>query len=296
MIARPGRISLPRGRSLGLESGPVVMGIINVTPDSFYPLSRSRGTARAAEAALAMEAEGAAIVDLGGESTRPGSSYVDEAEELERVVPAVRAIRSRSDLPISVDTRKASVAAAAIEAGADMINDVSALRYDPAMAALAAETGIALLLMHMKGEPGTMQDAPSYDDCASEVRDFLAESAARAIAAGVEPGRILIDPGIGFGKRLEDNLAILSALGAIAGLGYPVAVGISRKAFLGGMVGKPVEGRLPASLGAACAALLGGAVVFRVHDVGATVDALAVFAAILGLAGRGSIPAGRSPA
>jgi dihydropteroate synthase len=289
-------ISLPRDRVLGLDSGPVVMGIVNVTPDSFYPLSRRRGAVEAAEAALAMEAEGAAIVDLGGESTRPGSSYVGEAEELERIVPAVRAIRSRSDLPISVDTRKASVAAAAIEAGADMINDVSALRHDPAMAALAAEKGVALLLMHMKGEPRTMQEAPSYADCAAEVRDFLAESAARAIAAGVEPGRILIDPGIGFGKRLEDNLAILSALGAIVGLGFPVAVGISRKAFLGALVGKPVEGRLPASLGAACAALLGGAAVFRVHDVGATADALGVFAAILGLAGRGSIPAGRNPA
>jgi dihydropteroate synthase len=286
MTGRPGAISLPRGRSLDLDSGPLVMGIVNITPDSYYPPSRSRGAAEAAEVALAMEAEGAAIVDLGGESTRPGSYYVEEAEELERVVPAITAIRERSDLPISVDTRKASVARAAIEAGADMINDVSAFRYDPAMAAVAAEKGAAVLLMHMKGEPRTMQSEPSYVDCAAEVKDFLAESAANAVAAGVDPGRILVDPGIGFGKRLEDNLALLSGLGSIADLGYPVAIGISRKAFLGALVGKAVEGRLPASLGAACAAFLGGAAVFRVHDVAATADALAVFAAILGRAGR----------
>jgi dihydropteroate synthase len=167
-----------------------------------------------------------------------------------------------------------------------MINDVSAFRYDPAMAAVAAEKGAAVLLMHMKGEPRTMQSEPSYVDCAAEVKDFLAESAANAVAAGVDPGRILVDPGIGFGKRLEDNLALLSGLGSIADLGYPVAIGISRKAFLGALVGKAVEGRLPASLGAACAAFLGGAAVFRVHDVAATADALAVFAAILGRAGR----------
>jgi dihydropteroate synthase len=262
------------------------MGIVNVTPDSYYPPSRSRGAVEAAEVAVAMEAEGAAIVDLGGESTRPGSNYVEEAEELERVVPAITAIRERSDLPISVDTRKASVARAAIEAGADMINDVSAFRHDPGMAALAAEKGAAVLLMHMKGEPRTMQSEPSYVDCVAEVRDFLAEAAAEAIAAGVDPGRILVDPGIGFGKRLEDNLALLSGLGSIADLGYPVAIGISRKAFLGALVGKAVDGRLSASLGAACAALLGGAVVFRVHDVAATADALAVFEAILGRTGK----------
>ena len=278
-------LPLPRGRSLRLDSGPLVMGIVNVTPDSFYPRSRSRGAGEAAETALAMEADGAAIVDIGGESTRPGSDYVGEAEELERVVPAVAAIRARSALPISVDTRKASVARAAIEAGADVINDVSALRHDPAMAGLAVETGAVVLLMHMKGEPKTMQGAPSYVDCASEVKDFLAEAAARAIAAGIEPGRILVDPGIGFGKRLEDNLSLLKGLGAIAGLGYPVAVGLSRKAFLGAIVGKEVDGRLPASLGAACAAFLGGAVIFRVHDVAATVEALTAFEAIVGRPG-----------
>ncbi len=194
---------------LRMDSGPLVMGIVNVTPDSFYPGSRRAGAAEAAEAALAMEADGAAIVDLGGESTRPGSDYVGEAEELERMVPTVAAIRARSDVPVSVDTRKAAVARAAIEAGADMINDVSALGHDPGMASVAAEKGVPVVLMHMKGEPKTMQEAPVYADCVAEVRDFLFGAAARAIASGIDRGRIILDPGIGFGKRLEDNLGLL---------------------------------------------------------------------------------------
>jgi dihydropteroate synthase len=258
------------------------MGIVNVTPDSFYPLSRCAGVPEAVEIALAMEGDGAAIVDLGGESTRPGSLPVGEDEELARVVPAIEAIRARSGLPISVDTRKAAVARAAFDAGADIVNDVSGLRHDPAMAALAAETGAAVILMHMQGEPATMQDAPRYADCAAEVRDFLASAATDAIAAGIAPASILVDPGIGFGKRTEDNLSILSSLGLLAALGYPIVVGLSRKAFVGALVGKSVESRLGGSLGAACAAYLGGALVFRVHDVGETVDALAAFAAVGG--------------
>jgi len=277
---------LPRGRSLRLDSGPLVMGVVNVTPDSFYPLSRSRGAGEAVEAALAMEAAGAAIIDIGGESTRPGSDYVGEEEELERVVPAVAAIRARSGLPISVDTRKAAVARAALEAGADIVNDVSALRHDPAMAALAAEARAAVVLMHMRGTPKSMQEAPVYADCPAEVRAFLAEAASAAIASGIQPGRILVDPGIGFGKTLEDNLALLSRLELIVGLGYPVVVGLSRKSFVGALVGKGAEGRLAGSLGAACAAYLGGGLVFRTHDVAETVDALAVFAGIL-VASRG---------
>jgi len=239
---------LPRGRSLRLDSGPLVMGVVNVTPDSFYPLSRSRGAGEAVEAALAMEAAGAAIIDIGGESTRPGSDYVGEEEELERVVPAVAAIRARSGLPISVDTRKAAVARAALEAGADIVNDVSALRHDPAMAALAAEARAAVVLMHMRGTPKSMQEAPVYADCPAEVRAFLAEAASAAIASGIQPGRILVDPGIGFGKTLEDNLALLSRLELIVGLGYPVVVGLSRKSFVGALVGKGAEGRLAGSL------------------------------------------------
>jgi dihydropteroate synthase len=258
------------------------MGIVNVTPDSFYAPSRRPTALEAAEAALEMEAAGAAIVDLGGESTRPGSAPVGEEEELERVVPAVEAIRSRSDLPISVDTRKAAVAAAALTAGADIVNDVSALRDDGAMLGLAAQKGATVILMHMKGEPKTMQDAPAYADCAAEVALFLAQAASRAVAAGLPLNHIVLDPGIGFGKRLEDNLDLLARLGLIVELGYPVLVGLSRKAFVGQITGKAAEGRLPGSLGAACAAYSRGASIFRVHDVAETVDALEVFAAAYG--------------
>jgi dihydropteroate synthase len=256
------------------------MGIINLTPDSFYPASRRTGLSAAVDTALAMEAEGASILDLGGESTRPGSDYVGEEEELERVLPALGAIRARSSLPISVDTRKASVARAALEAGADIVNDVSALMHDPGMAALAAASGAAVVLMHMRGSPKTMQEAPRYVDCAAEVRDFLAERAEAALAAGIAPERILLDPGIGFGKSLRDNLDLLSRLHMVAELGYPVVVGLSRKAMIGALTSR--EDRLAGSLGGACAALAAGASVFRVHDVAQTVDALAVFAAIRG--------------
>ncbi len=274
-------LALPRGRCLDLGRGPLVMGILNVTPDSFYPASRRGGALEAAEAALAMEAEGAALVDVGGESTRPGSAAVGEAEELERVVPAVEAIRARSSIPISVDTRKAAVARAALDAGADMVNDVTALRGDPEMAAAAAERGAAVVLMHMRGEPSTMQGSPSYADCALEVRAFLAESARLALAAGVTADRIVLDPGIGFGKRLEDNIDLLSRLGVIAGLGYPLLVGLSRKAFVGAITGRAVGDRLAGSLGAACAAWARGARIIRAHDVAATVEALAAFASVI---------------
>jgi dihydropteroate synthase len=260
------------------------MGIINVTPDSFYSLSRRRSALEAAEAALAMEAEGAAIIDIGGESTRPGSECMGEAEELGRVVPAIEAIRARSSIAISIDTRKAVVAEAALEAGADIVNDVSALEADSAMAALAARRGAAVVLMHMRGEPKTMQEAPSYADCAAEVADYLAAAAGRALAAGIPRDRIILDPGIGFGKRLEDNLELISRLGLVVALGYAVLVGLSRKAFVGALTGRGVDGRLAGSLGAACAAFAAGATIFRAHDVPETVDALAVFAAMAGAA------------
>jgi dihydropteroate synthase len=278
-------VSAAKGRPLDLGrlgDRPLVMGIVNVTPDSFFAASRRGSALEAADAALAMEAQGAAIVDIGGESTRPGSGSVGTEEELERVLPAVEAIRSRTDLPISVDTRKAAVAAAALDAGADMINDVSALQGDPAMLSLAVGRGATVVLMHMRGEPKTMQEAPSYADCAAEVASFLEAAAERAIAAGLPRGRIVLDPGIGFGKRLEDNLDLINRLGLVAALGYPVLVGLSRKAFVGSITGREAEGRLSGSLGAACAAYSRGARIFRVHDVAATVDALAVFSAAMG--------------
>lgn len=275
---------LPGGRALELEPF-AIMAIVNVTPDSFYAPSRRRALDEALAASLAAVAAGAAVIDLGGESTRPGAEAVGLEEELERVVPAVQALRRESAVPISVDTRKAEVARQALAAGADIVNDVSALG-DPAMAAVAAAAGAGLVLMHMKGQPTTMQDAPSYDDCPTEVRDYLAAAAEKALAAGIAPASIALDPGIGFGKRLVDNLALLSRLDVVAALGYPLLVGLSRKSFVGALTGRPPEGRLAGSLGAACAAYARGGRIFRVHDVPETRDALALYVASLsGLSG-----------
>jgi dihydropteroate synthase len=273
------RLDLPRGRSLALEPF-AVMAIVNATPDSFYAPSRRRASLEARDAALAAFAAGAAVVDVGGESTRPGSDPVGLEEELERVIPAVEAIRRESDLPISVDTRKAAVALAALGAGADIVNDISALA-DPATARYAAAAGAAVVLMHMKGEPKTMQEAPSYADCASEVHGFLAAAAVAALEAGIRPTAVALDPGIGFGKRLEDNLGLLSRLDGLAALGYPLLVGLSRKSFIGAVTGRPAEARLAGSLGAACASYARGARIFRVHDVAETVDALSLYASSL---------------
>ena len=274
-------LSLPGSRSLALGGAPAVMGIVNVTPDSFFGASRALDPAAAAERGLACLAEGAAIVDFGAESTRPGSAPVSPEEELRRLIPAIREFRRRSDAVLSVDTRRALVARAALAEGADIVNDVGALG-DPGMAAAVAEAGAAVVLMHMRGEPATMQEAPAYADCAAEVRDFLAGRVRLALDAGVAPERIVLDPGIGFGKTLAHNLDLLDRLYLLAETGYPVLAGLSRKRFVGELTGKPAEGRLAGSLGAACAAWLRGADIFRVHDVAATVDALAVFAASCG--------------
>jgi len=277
-------ILLPRGRSLPLEPF-AVMGVVNATPDSFWSGSRHRAVEEAVETALAMEAAGAAAIDLGGESTRPGSAYVDEDEEIRRVVPLVEALRKVSDIAISVDTRKAGVFRAALAAGADILNDVSALRDAPEAAGLAAASGCPVVLMHMKGDPKSMQEAPSYVDCLGEVRAFLAEAVERALSAGLPRELIVLDPGIGFGKRVEDNLALLRGLGELASLGQPLLVGLSRKSFVGALTGKPVEARLAGSLGAAASAWLGGARLFRVHDVAETRDLLLVLSAVLGRGG-----------
>ncbi|MGD9941206.1 MAG: dihydropteroate synthase, partial [Clostridia bacterium] len=260
-------VPLPRGRLLDLGGPAVVMGILNATPDSFYEGSRRQVLDEALEAASAMIQGGAGILDVGGESTRPGAAYVSLEEELERVVPVVEAIRRRWDIPVSVDTRKAGVARAAVQAGADMINDVSALEDDPGMAAFCAGAGLPVVLMHKKGVPATMQDRPYYDDCPEEVCAFLLAAADRAVAAGIRRELIILDPGIGFGKRYEDNIAVLFRLDELVACGYPVLVGLSRKAFVGAITGHPAEGRLAGSLGAACAARIKGASIFRVHDV-----------------------------
>jgi len=270
-------LRLPRGRTLALGGRAVVMGIVNATPDSFYACSRVLDVPGAVDAVAAMVLAGAGIIDVGGESTKPGAAYVTADEELDRVVPVIEALRARWDIPLSVDTRKASVAAAALDCGADMINDVAALGDDPLLAPLCARYGVPVVLMHKKGIPASMQTAPYYDDCVAEVRAFLVKAAASAALAGIDPAQIVLDPGIGFGKRLQDNLALLAALDTLIDTGYPVLVGLSRKAFIGTITGKQPEGRLAGSLGAACAARAHGATIFRVHDVAQTVEALAVF-------------------
>jgi len=270
-------LRLPRGRSLSLGGSAVVMGIVNATPDSFYAGSRVADVSAAVDTVAAMVQSGAGIIDVGGESTKPGAAYVGAAEELARIVPVIEAIRARWDIPVSIDTRKASVAEAALDAGADMVNDVAALGDDPLLAPLCARRGVPVVLMHKKGIPANMQASPYYDDCVSEVRDFLAGAANAAIAAGIDQAQIVLDPGIGFGKRLEDNLILIASLDVLGAAGYPVLVSLSRKSFVGAITGEQTEGRLAGSLGAACAARVHGAAIFRVHDVAETVEALAVF-------------------
>jgi len=279
---RPRRLVLPRGRSLDLDGHAVVMGIINATPDSFYAGSRVSDVNAAIDTAAAMIMAGAGIIDVGGESTRPGSEYVGADEESSRVVPVIAAIRARWDIAISVDTRKAAVASLGIDAGADIINDISALHDDPGLAGLCADRGVPVVLMHKKGVPESMQDSPLYADCVSEVLEFLVSAADRAMASGIDRSAIVIDPGIGFGKRLEDNLALLVHLDKFVRSGFPVLVGLSRKSFIGAVTGTELKDRLPGSLATACAARAKGAVIFRVHDVAETVAALKAFDAAYG--------------
>ena len=263
-----------RGRVLDLARRIRVMGVVNATPDSFSDGGRHVRPEDAVAHALRMEQEGADILDVGGESTRPGSAPVDEGEELRRVLPVVRELARRSRCLISIDTRKASVARACLDAGAHILNDVSALRDDPAMAALAAESGAGVVLMHMRGTPADMQEAPAYDDVEREVGDFLRSVLAGAVAAGIPPSRIVLDPGIGFGKTLEHNLALLGASGRMQQrLGRPLLLGLSRKRFLGAITGRGVDDRLAAGLAALSAAAMLGVRIFRVHDAKESCDA-----------------------
>ncbi len=259
------------------------MGILNLTPDSFSDGGENATLKAALAHAWAMIAEGADMLDLGGESTRPGAAPVDAEAELARVLPALRAIRAESDIPISVDTMKPEVARAAMAAGADIWNDVTALGADGAPET-AAELGAPVILMHMQGEPRTMQKAPHYDDVVAEVRDFLTARAEAAMAAGLKREKIWIDPGIGFGKTLDHNLALIRATAALAETGFPLVFGASRKRFIAAIDPKAQEAqqRLGGSLAAALAAARGGAAVIRVHDVAETVQALAVQRAIDG--------------
>ena len=257
-----------------------VMGVVNVTPDSFSDgglyLDRDAALAHARE----LEQQGAAILDIGGESTRPGAAPVAEEEELRRAVPVIAALsQGGGRAQISIDTSKVVVARAALEAGATLVNDVTAFRGDPEMAELVAGTGAECCLMHMLGQPRTMQEDPCYTDVVSEVAAFLEERMAFAIAHGVPEERIMLDPGIGFGKTLEHNLELLRRLDEIVALGRPVVVGTSRKSFLGRLTGRDVGDRVPGTIATNVLAYLAGARVFRVHDVAAVHDALTVTAA-----------------
>jgi len=257
----------------------LVMGVLNVTPDSFSDGGRYLGVADALEQASRMVGEGADILDIGGESTRPGASAVSAAEELERIIPVIERLRVEFDVPISVDTSKAEVMRAAVLAGATMINDVCALQ-SPGSMDVAAELAVPVCLMHMLGEPRTMQDAPEYEDVVDDVCQFLQNRIDACLAAGISRARVIVDPGFGFGKTLAHNLALLRNLDRIAALGYPVLAGLSRKSMLGQILDRPVDKRLYGGLAMAILARQKGAAIIRVHDVAETVDALRVLAAV----------------
>ncbi|MGE0665216.1 MAG: dihydropteroate synthase [Sphingomonadales bacterium] len=262
------------------SSGPVLMGILNVTPDSFSDGGRFLDLDAAVSHARRMIADGAGIIDVGGESTRPGADPVDPAEELERVVPVIEALQG-CGVPVSVDTRRSAVMRAALDAGAGMINDVSALTADPDSLAVAAASGAAVVLMHAQGDPRTMQDAPRYVDVVAEVYTYLERRIEACARAGILIERLIADPGIGFGKTLEHNLALLRNLDRFHGLGCRLLVGASRKSFLGRLSGgAPADARLPGSLAAALAALRQGVHILRVHDVAETRQAIEVWRAI----------------
>jgi dihydropteroate synthase len=263
------------------------MGVLNVTPDSFSDGGRWLGRDAALRHAEAMVRDGADIIDIGGESTRPGADAVSVDEELARVIPVIETLTSAVDAVLSVDTSKPAVMEAAAAAGAGMINDVTALRHDGALAA-AAKAGLPVCLMHMQGEPRTMQSNPHYDDVAGEVEAFLLERCEAAMAAGVAREHLLIDPGFGFGKTLEHNLELLRDLPRLCDHGIPLLAGLSRKSMLLPLTGRSVEQRLAGSLALALAAARGGASIVRVHDVAETVDALRV----MGAAWPQHVPAG----
>lgn len=250
-----------------MERRTALMGVLNVTPDSFSDGGRYFDPARAVARGIELAEQGADIIDIGAESTRPGARPVSAREEMERLLPVIRGLRRAVAAPISVDTYKAEVAKAALDEGADLVNDISALRFDPAMASVVAAERVPVALMHMQGSPRTMQQSPAYRDVVLEVKEFLAERVRFALDAGVSPQGIIIDPGIGFGKNLDHNLALLRGLAELASLGRPVLVGPSRKTFIGKLLGSGPEERLEGTLAAAVAAVLAGANMVRVHDM-----------------------------
>jgi len=282
MAADWARLTSPRAplqlgeRIIRLDQ-PQVMGIVNATPDSFSDGGSFADANEAAEAGALMAQQGAAIIDVGGESTRPGASTVWEGDEVERVVPVIQQLAAAGNA-VSIDTRKSGVMTAAFDAGAAMVNDVSALTWDPQSAELVAKTNVPVVLMHHRGDPATMQDAPRYDDVLVEVYEWLADRIAAAEEAGIARDKILVDPGIGFGKTVAHNLELMNGLALLHGLGCPIVIGASRKRMIGALSGEaPADQRLPGSLALALKAVEQGAQIVRVHDVPETVQALKVW-------------------
>ncbi|MEO1616556.1 MAG: dihydropteroate synthase [Planctomycetota bacterium] len=259
------------------------MGILNVTPDSFSDGGKHQDASVAIETALRMEEDGAAIIDIGGESTRPYSDPVAVEEELDRVIPVIEGLRDRLGIPISIDTSKSAVAAAAIDAGAEIINDVTGLEVDPAMASLAASRAVGVCVMHMRGTPQTMQDDPHYEDVVGEIESYLRQRLDFCLAAGIARDRICLDPGIGFGKTHGHNLELMQNTERFAAFDVPVLIGHSRKGFIGKIIGDKQADRMAGTLGVSLAAAAKGADVLRVHDVRETVEALKLFRACGGL-------------
>jgi len=256
------------------------MGVLNVTPDSFSDGGRYLEPAAAVAHACAMVEQGADLIDIGAESSRPGSEPVEEEEEIRRLIPVVEEVCRRTAVPVSIDTTKSRVARLALDAGACIINDISALRFDPRMGAVVAETGAGLVLMHMQGRPKIMQQAPRYENVVREVQQFLVERLEEASAVGIDPTQILLDPGIGFGKNLSHNLTLLAEIGQLRAIGRPLLVGVSCKAFIEQVLGCPVGERLMGTAAAVAVAVLQGALVLRVHDVGPMRDVVKMVEAI----------------
>lgn len=256
------------------------MGVLNVTPDSFYDGGRYQKLDEAVAQGLRMVEEGADIIDVGGESTRPYSNLLPIDEELKRVIPVIEALSKEVTLPISIDTYKSEVAIRALEAGAAMVNDISAMRFDPAIGNVVAARGVPIVLMHMKGEPKNMQINPVYDDLLGEIVDFLRRAAEKAVSMGIKRDLIIIDPGIGFGKSFDDNLMILRELRRFSSLGYLVLVGTSNKSFIGHVLGLPVESRDTGTMATIAAAVMNGAHIIRTHNVRAAKETVAMIDAI----------------
>jgi len=252
---------------LNLDKRTHIMGVLNVTPDSFSDGGHYFNPDKAVEHGLEMARDGADIIDVGGESTRPYAKEVSVTEEMDRVIPVIESLNKELSIPVSIDTYKSKVTLEALKAGASLINDISALRFDPDMASIAAETGVPVILMHMKGTPGNMQDNPTYDDLISEILHFLKDAIARAVTAGIRKDLIIVDPGIGFGKTFDDNLKVIRELSRFGSLQSPVLLGSSNKAFIGRILNKEAHERDTGTMATVAAAIMNGAHIVRVHNV-----------------------------